>query len=89
MREVYEISECAAWNNSEILYYDGTRRSFLCFEEIELRLHFLLHFTTVCESILVQEIPTEYNIKKTYVLKLHIFSCDSSGWRPAATCRFL
>jgi len=34
-REVFDIRECAEWNNSERLYYDGTRRTFLGFEEIE------------------------------------------------------
>lgn len=69
MREVFDIRECAEWNNSERLYYDGTRRKFLGFEEMKLRLHFLLHVATVCESNLVQEIPTEDNIKKNLCFK--------------------
>jgi len=48
MREVFDIRECAEWSNSGRLYYDRTRRTFLGFEEMELRLHFLLHIATVC-----------------------------------------
>jgi len=73
MRELFGTKESGEWNNSERLYYDGTRRTFLCFEEMELRLHLLLHTATVCGSILVQEIPTEDNIKKNCFKAPYLF----------------